>query len=65
MPTTTAGILMSITPKNRVQLQDYPLEEIDEMRDIILSTKGNQSASSRPLARLLPQRKRGIPRYLF
>ena len=32
---------MSITPKTRVQLQDYPLEEIDEMRDIILSTKGN------------------------
>ena len=42
MPTTTAGVLMSITPKSRVQLQDYPLEEIDEMRDIILSTKGNK-----------------------
>lgn len=41
MAPTQAGLLMSITPKNRVQLQDYPLEEIDEMRDIILSTKGN------------------------
>ena len=41
MAPTQVGLLMSITPKNRVQLQDYPLEEIDEMRDIILSTKGN------------------------
>ena len=41
MAPTQVGLLMSITPKNRVKLQDYPLEEIDEMRDIILSTKGN------------------------
>lgn len=41
MAPTQVGLLMSITPKNRVQLQDYPLEQIDEMRDIILSTKGN------------------------
>lgn len=41
MAPTQVGLLMSITPKNRVQLQDYPLEEIDEMRDKILSTKGN------------------------
>lgn len=41
MAPTQVGLLMSITPKNRVQLQNYPLEEIDEMRDIILSTKGN------------------------
>lgn len=41
MAPTQVGLLMSITPKNRVQLKDYPLEQIDEMRDIILSTKGN------------------------
>lgn len=41
MAPTQVGLLMSITPKNRVQLKNYPLEEIDEMRDIILSTKGN------------------------
>ena len=41
MAPTQVGLLMSITPKNRVQLQNYPLEEIDEMRDVILSTKGN------------------------
>ena len=41
MAPTQVGLLMSITPKNRVKLQDYPLEQIDEMRDIILSTKGN------------------------
>lgn len=41
MAPTQAGLLMSITPKNRVQLKDYPLEQIDEMRDVILSTKGN------------------------
>lgn len=41
MAPTQAGLLMSITPKNRVQLKNHPLEEIDEMRDIILSTKGN------------------------
>lgn len=41
MAPTQVGLLMSITPKNRVKLQDFPLEEIDEMRDIILSTKGN------------------------
>lgn len=41
MAPTQVGLLMSITPKNRVKLQDYPLEQIDEMRDTILSTKGN------------------------
>lgn len=41
MAPTQVGLLMSITPNNRVQLQDYPLEQIDEMRDVILSTKGN------------------------
>ena len=41
MAPTQVGLLMSITPKNRVKLQDYPLEQIDEMRDVILSTKGN------------------------
>lgn len=41
MPTTTAGILMSITPKIRVQLQEYPLEDIDLMRDLIYGEKGN------------------------
>lgn len=41
MAPTQVGLLMSITPKNRVKLQDYPLEQIDEMRDAILSTKGN------------------------
>lgn len=41
MPTTTAGILMSITPKNRVRLKTYPLEDIDTLRDNILTTKGN------------------------
>lgn len=41
MAPTQVGLLMSITPKNRVQLQDYPLEQIDEMRDVILTTKGN------------------------
>ena len=41
MPTTTAGVLMSITPKNRVKLQKYPLEDIDFMRDLIYSEKGN------------------------
>jgi hypothetical protein len=38
---TTVGVLMSITPKNRVSLKSYPLEDIDEMRDLILQTKGN------------------------
>lgn len=37
----TVGVLMSITPKNRVSLKNYPLEDIDEMRDLILQTKGN------------------------
>lgn len=41
MAPTQVGLLMSITPNNRVQLKDYPLEQIDEMRDIILATKGN------------------------
>lgn len=41
MPTTTVGVLMSITPKNRVQLKTYPLEDIDTLRDNILTTKGN------------------------
>ena len=39
--TNTVGVLMSITPKNRVSLKSYPLEDIDEMRDLILQTKGN------------------------
>lgn len=46
MAPTQVGLLMSITPKNRVKLQDFPLEEIDEMRDIILSTKGNITSVS-------------------
>lgn len=37
----TVGVLMSITPKNRVSLKSYPLENIDEMRDLILQTRGN------------------------
>ena len=41
MPETTVGILMSITPKNRVLLRTYPLEDIDTLRDNILTTKGN------------------------
>ena len=41
MSPTQVGLLMSITPNNRVQLKNYPLEQIDEMRDTILSTKGN------------------------
>lgn len=41
MSETTVGVLMSITPKNRVSLKNYPLEDIDEMRDLILQTKGN------------------------
>ena len=41
MPTTTVGVLMSITPNNRVQLQKYPLEDIDLMRDLIYGEKGN------------------------
>lgn len=39
--TNTVGVLMSITPKNRVSLKSYPLEDIDEMRDLILQTRGN------------------------
>lgn len=39
--TNTVGVLMSITPGNRVSLKTYPLEDIDEMRDLILQTKGN------------------------
>lgn len=38
---TTAGVLTSITPKTRVQLQKYPLEDIDLMRDLIYGEKGN------------------------
>ena len=41
MPETTIGILMSITPINRVKLQHYPLEDIDLMRDLIYGEKGN------------------------
>lgn len=41
IPDTTAGILMSITPKTRVKLQSYPLEDIDLMRDLIYGEKGN------------------------
>lgn len=39
--TNTVGVLMSIIPKNRVSLKNYPLQDIDEMRDLILQTKGN------------------------
>lgn len=39
--TNTVGVLMSITPKNRLSLKTYPLEDIDEMRDLILQTRGN------------------------
>lgn len=46
MAPTQVGLLMSITPNNRVKLQDYPLEQIDEMRDLILSTKGNITSIS-------------------
>ena len=41
MPETTVGVLMSITPKSRVKLKTYPLEDIDTLRDNILTTKGN------------------------
>ena len=41
MPGTTVGVLMSITPITRVKLQKYPLEDIDLMRDLIYSEKGN------------------------
>lgn len=41
MPTTTVGVLMSITPNSRVKLKTYPLEDIDTLRDNILTTKGN------------------------
>lgn len=41
MHTTTAGVLMSITPIVRVKLQKYPLEDIDLMRDMIYGEKGN------------------------
>ena len=41
MPETTVGVLMSITPITRVKLQKYPLEDIDLMRDLIYSEKGN------------------------
>lgn len=39
--TNTVGVLMSITPKNRVSLKSYPLEDIDEMKELILHTRGN------------------------
>lgn len=41
IPETTVGVLMSITPNNRVKLQEYPLEDIDLMRDMIYGEKGN------------------------
>ena len=41
IPETTVGVLMSITPITRVKLQKYPLEDIDLMRDLIYSEKGN------------------------
>ena len=41
MPETTVGVLMSITPITRVKLQEYPLEDIDLMRDLIYGEKGN------------------------
>lgn len=41
IPATTVGVLMSITTSNRVQLQKYPLEDIDLMRDLIYGERGN------------------------
>lgn len=41
MAETTVGVLMSITPINRVKLQEYPLEDIDLMRDLIYGERGN------------------------
>lgn len=41
MPETTVGVLMKITPITRVKLQEYPLEDIDLMRDLIYGEKGN------------------------
>ena len=41
IPETTVGVLMAITPNNRVKLQTHPLEDIDTLRDNILTTKGN------------------------
>ena len=38
---TTVGILMSISPTNRVKLQSHALDDIDEIRDQILQQKGN------------------------
>lgn len=41
IPITTVGVLMSIVPDNQVKLQQYPLEDIDLMRDLIYGEKGN------------------------
>lgn len=41
MPETQVGLLLSITPKNRVRLASYSLESIEEIRDQILLRKGN------------------------
>lgn len=41
MPATQVGLLMSISPKNRVKLVTYPLDTIEEIRDQILQKKGN------------------------
>lgn len=41
IPETTVGVLMKITPNNRVKLQRYPLEDIDLMRDLIYGERGN------------------------
>ena len=41
MPETQVGLLMSISPKNRVKLTTYPLNSIEEIRDQILQKKGN------------------------
>ena len=38
---TTVGVLMSISPTNRVKLQSHALDDIDEIRDQILQQKGN------------------------
>lgn len=61
MSETTVGVLMSITPNNRVQLKTYPLEDIDTLRDNILTTKGNTTflttgTNSIPLLRSFAER---------
>lgn len=41
MPVTQVGLLMSISPKQRVKLAKHKLEDIDEIRDLLLQQKGN------------------------